>query len=102
MAPLYDVLCTTVYPSLVREMGISFGGSRKIDDVTRGSVMSHMVEAGLPEGIVNGMINDTCNEVPDALRDAARSLKEEGFPEAEVMFEKIIPEVKTRLSRIAQ
>ena len=40
LAPLYDVLCTTVYPSLVREMGVSFGGSRKIDDVTRGSAMS--------------------------------------------------------------
>ena len=47
------------------------------------------------------MIVDTCNEVPDALRDAARGLKEEGFPEAEVMFEKIIPEVQARLSRIA-
>ena len=102
LAPLYDVLCTTLYPSLVREMGVSFGGSRKIDDVTRGSVISHMIEAGLPGGIVIGMINDTCNEVPDALRDAAHSLKEEGFPEAEAMFEKIIPEVQTRLSRIAQ
>lgn len=101
LAPLYDVLSTTVYPSLVREMGVSFGGSRKIDDVTRGSVMSQMIEAGLPGGIVAGMIADTCNEVPDALRDAARGLKEEGFPEAEVMFEKIIPEVQARLSRIA-
>ena len=101
LAPLYDVLCTTVYPSLVREMGVSFGGSRKIDEVTRGSVMSQMIGAGLPGGIVAGMIADTCNEVPDALRDAARGLKEEGFPEAEVMFEKIIPEVQARLSRIA-
>ena len=101
LAPLYDVLCTTVYPSLVREMGVSFGGSRKIDDVTRGPVMSQMIGAGLPGGIVAGMIADTCNEVPDVLRDAARGLKEEGFPEAEVMFEKIIPEVQARLSRIA-
>ncbi|MEF2928787.1 MAG: HipA domain-containing protein [Collinsella sp.] len=101
LAPLYDVLCTTVYPSLVREMGVSFGGSRKIDEVTRWSVMSQMIGAGLPGGIVAGMIADTCNEVPDALRDAARGLKEEGFPEAEVMFEKIIPEVQARLSRIA-
>lgn len=101
LAPLYDVLCTTVYPGLVREMGVSFGGSRKIDDVTRGSVMSQMIGAGLPGGIVAGMIADTCNEVPDALRDAARGLKEEGFSEAEVMFEKIIPEVQARLSRIA-
>lgn len=102
LAPLYDVLCTTVYPKLVREMGVSFGGSRKIDDVTREMIIKQMGDAGLPRGIVNGMINDTCNEVPDALRDAARGLKEEGFPEAEEMFEKIIPGVKERLSRIAQ
>lgn len=101
LAPLYDVLCTTVYPNLVREMGVSFGGSRKIDDVMRESVMEQMSEAGLPRGIVTGMIKDTRNEVPDALRDAARGLKEEGFPEAEAMFDKIIPEVKTRLNRIA-
>ena len=100
LAPLYDVLCTTVYPNLVREMGVSFGGSRKIDDVSRESVLRQMAEAGLPQGIVTGMINDTCSEVPDALRDAARSLKEEGFPEAEAMFDKIIPEVQTRLNRI--
>ena len=102
LAPLYDVLCTTVYPNLVREMGVSFGGSRKIDDVTRESVMEQMSEAGLPGGIVAGMINDTRNEVPDALRDAAHSLKEEGFPEAEEMFDKIIPEVKTRLNKIVK
>ena len=101
LAPLYDVLCTTIYPNLVREMGVSFGGSRKIDDVTRESALRQMAEAGLPQGIVTGMINDTCSEVPDALRDAARSLKEEGFPEAEAMFDKIIPEVQTRLNRIA-
>lgn len=101
-APLYDVLCTTVYPNLVREMGVSFGGSRKIDDVTRGSVINQMSEAGLPEGIVLGMIDDTCNEVPDALRDAARGLKEEGFPEAEKIFEAVIPGVRERLSRIAK
>ena len=102
LAPLYDVLCTTVYPNLVREMGVSFGGSRRIDDVTRSMVFNQMSEAGLPEGIVTGMIADTCNEVPDALRDAARGLKEEGFPEAEKMFEKIIPGVRERLKRIAQ
>lgn len=101
LAPLYDVLCTTVYPDLVREMGVSFGGSRKIDGVMRESVMEQMSEAGLPRGIVTGMIDDTRNEVPDALRDAARGLKEEGFPEAEAMFDKIIPEVITRLNRIA-
>lgn len=101
LAPLYDVLCTTVYPNLVREMGVSFGGSRKIDDVTRSMIFSQMGEAGLPKGIVTGMIADTCNEVPDALRDAAQGLKREGFPEAETMFEKIIPGVQERLERIA-
>lgn len=55
LAPLYDVLCTTVYPSLVREMGVSFGGSRKIDEVTRGSVMSQMM-GRVSGGIVAGMM----------------------------------------------
>ncbi|MFR3924636.1 MAG: HipA domain-containing protein [Collinsella sp.] len=100
LALLYDVLCTTIYPNLVREMGVSFGGSRKIDDVTRESVLRQMAEAGLPQGIVTGMINDTRSEVPDALRDAAQPQRRR-FPEAEAMFDKIIPEVQTRLNRIA-
>ena len=101
LAPLYDAVCTTVYPQLVREMGVSFGGSRRIDDVNREMVIECLSECGMPRGIAVGMISDTCNETLEALRSSAVSLKEEGFPEAEGMFEKIRPGVEDRLARIS-
>ena len=49
LAPLYDVTSTTVYPEVDREMGVSFGGSRRVDQVTRSEVAATAKACGVGE-----------------------------------------------------
>lgn len=98
LAPLYDVVNTTMYPRLAREMGISFGGSRVIDEVTVDMVLSRLVGIGVSKTMIKGMFADMRNEVVPALKDAAQSLSEEGFPQVEGILKVIMPGVERRLS----
>lgn len=100
LAPLYDVVCTTIYPHLAREMGISFGGSRLIDDVCREAVLVRLESAGIARFIGETAIEDVSGEVPGALEAAADELSAEGFPLARDMLSKMIPGVKERLEKI--
>ena len=98
LAPLYDVVNTTMYPRLAREMGVSFGGSRVIDEVTVDMVFSRLAGIGVSRIMAKGMLADMRDEVIPALKDAAQSLSEEGFPQVEDMLKGIMPGVERRLS----
>lgn len=100
LAPLYDVVDTTIYPQLVREMGVSFGGSRVIDDVDRSMVEERLATCGIPPFMRTSIIEDTVREVPAALADAADELMAEGFPQATEMLERMMPGVEERLARL--
>lgn len=101
LAPLYDVVNTTLYPNLLREMGVSFGGSRVIDDVRRDDVLRRLVSCGIDRQIAEYMISDVTGEVVSALERATSHLMEEGFPVAERVLERILPGVRERVARIA-
>ena len=83
---------------LAREMGVSFGGSRVIDEVTVDMVFSRLAGIGVSRIMAKGMLADMRDEVIPALKDAAQSLSEEGFPQVEDMLKGIMPGVERRLS----
>ena len=101
LAPLYDVVDTTLYPNLVREMGVSFGGSRRIDDVGRADVLQRLASCGVAHQIAGFMVSDMVKETSDALEAAAARLVEEGFPAAERVLKQMLPGVRERAKRIA-
>lgn len=101
LAPLYDVVNTTMYPQLAREMGVSFGGSRVIDEVTVDMVLGRLASIGVSKTMAKGMLADMRDEVIPALKDAAQSLSEEGFPQIEGILKEIMPGVELRLSVLA-
>lgn len=79
-------------------MGVSFGGSRVIDEVTVDMVFSRLAGIGVSKIMVKGMLADMRDEVIPALKDAAQSLSGEGFPQVEDMLKGIMPGVERRLS----
>lgn len=100
LAPIYDVLDTTIYEKLPLEMGVSFGGTRKIDEVHRDMVFEAFEKAGISRKLVDGAIREACSELPGYLQVAASMLAEEGFPEAQVLAKSMEPGMKQRLSRL--
>lgn len=101
LAPLYDVANTTMYPQLAREMGVSFGGSRVIDEVTVDMVLDRLSSIGVSKAMARGMFADMRAELVPALENAACSLSEEGFPQVKDVLDKLMPGVEQRLATLA-
>lgn len=97
LAPLYDVLDTTIYENLPLEMGVSFGGSRRIDEVTKDMVLDTFGCAGIPKVVVNGAIDASVEELPACIERAAADLTKEGFTEAEEIVGKMLEGARRRL-----
>lgn len=78
LAPAYDLVCTTWFPDLSREMGMAIGGVQEIDAVGPNELRAVAGDIGLPqrrlssicqglaEGIVPG-IRRAADEAPDGL-----------------------------------
>ncbi len=102
LAPLYDVVCTTRYESLKREMGVSFGGSRVIDEATGEMLRERLLTIGIARSVAKGMYEAFEQELLPAMQTAANDLCFEGFPEAEELLEELSPEVRARLAIFAE
>lgn len=90
LSPLYDLTCTTVYPEIDREMGVSFGGSRRIDCVVRADVLRTARACGVGEKRGGMELDSLLEDFPSALDCAISGIAAEGFPEAENIGEKIM------------
>jgi serine/threonine-protein kinase HipA len=82
LSPLYDITCTTMYPDLAREMGISLCASRRIDDVTADDIRRSSQDAGIPAEIGWKYYLDLCKRFPDVVDVVKDELVEQGFTEA--------------------
>ena len=52
LAPVYDALCTSVYPTLSRESAMSVGGERRLDRIGRKDFARMAVEIGVAPALV--------------------------------------------------
>lgn len=82
LSPLYDLTCTTVYPELDREMGVSFGGSRRIDDVRAEDIVATARSCGVGARFARDELEELLEVFPSVLCMAAEAVAEEGFPRA--------------------
>ena len=89
LAPLYDVTSTTVYPEVDREMGVSFGGSRRVDQVTRSEVAATAKACGVGEKRGLMELDETIEEFPVALQASVEAICDQGFELAEEMGDRI-------------
>ena len=66
LSPFYDLTCIAMYPEVDREMGVSFGGSRRIDQVTRGEVAATAKACGAGKRCGLAELDETIEEFPAA------------------------------------
>lgn len=82
LAPLYDITCTTIYPNVDREMGVSFGRSRHIDTVTRNDVLATARACGVGQKFANNELDELLETFIPALEGAIEHLCAQGFKQA--------------------
>lgn len=85
LAPAYDIISTSIYSQSTREMSISVGGRRSLDEADREAFRDAAAEAGLGERMLMKRFDAMHARFREALDRAATELEEMGFQEAEKM-----------------
>lgn len=71
LAPAYDLVCTTWFPDLSRDMGMAVGGVHDIDAIGVDELRSMGNEMGVPKKAFATICHELADAVEDALRDVA-------------------------------
>ena len=75
LAPVYDVMCTAVYPNLSRVNAMSIGGAKGFDDVTRQNFVAMAEEAGMRPPLVLHRLDAMAKAIPQVARAVAEELE---------------------------
>lgn len=100
LAPLYDVLCTAVYPRLTPKMAMKLGSKYQFDDVYARHWEQFAQGVGLSPAQAKRRILELANTMPKAAR-ALQTEKLRGFGGAGVV-EQIIAVIELRCSQTAR
>ena len=98
LAPVYDVMCTAVYPNLSRVNAMSIGGAKGFDDVTRQSFAAMAKEAGMRPQLVLHRLDAMPKAIPQTARAVAEELEAE-WPSG--VYAKIEAVIRDQISRVA-
>ena len=90
LAPAYDIVSTTIYPSGTRNLSMFIGGKNRIDEIGRSDFALAAKETGIPSSVVMGQFDRLADGFEAALKEAASDLMREGFQDAEEIREKIL------------
>ena len=101
LSPLYDITCTTIYPELDREMGVSLCASRKIDDVTLTDILSSAKSIGIPEKIAKGELEELLDTFLSALNVAENDIASQGFNEVSALAKHIESDFIKRRNKLS-
>jgi len=98
LSPLYDITCTTFYPELVQEMGISLCSSRKIGDITRRDILSSAESISIDEKLAWSQYKELCEGFLPALKKAEQELIHKGYKDTSIIADFIRKDAAQRLS----
>ena len=90
LAPVYDVVSTTVYPASTRKLSFRIGSAETIDEITSADFEAAAREAGLGVRMAMGRYREMAERFVPALRAAAETLSGQGFTSAAELAEKIL------------
>ena len=99
LSPLYDVTCTTFYPLLDDEMGISLCPSRKIDDVSASDLANAALICGIPQKMAECELSNLAKSFIPALRKARTIIENQGFGDVTAVAEHIEHNFTKRLAK---
>lgn len=90
LAPLYDMVSTTVYGESTRDMAFGIGGRYRLEELDRDSFKAAAKDAGLGEKLAMRRFDELRDTVIPALDAAAEELSAQGFEKAGELRDKIV------------
>lgn len=98
LAPIYDLLSTSVYPALSKKMAMKIGGTFRPDGVGIGHFHKLIANTKTSQSMMNRLINTMRRKI----RDEAYCLREELSANGlySDIFDKIIKTIEQRLSQL--
>ena len=99
LAPIYDALCTTIYPALSRETAMSVGGERRLDKIDRQSFARMADELDISPALVMRRLDALAGKIvhaAQALRTECHALHHS------TVFEEIEAVIKTQTARLTK
>ena len=90
LAPFYDVICTRVYESSTEEMSVSINGKKNINQIRKDDLEKEAKNCGLGSKAAMKIYDELHDGIKNALLDSSKELFKKGFPDAQILAEKII------------
>ncbi len=90
LAPLYDMVSTTVYGESTRDMAFGIGGRYRLEELDRDSFKAAAKDSGLGEKLAMRRFDELRDTVISALDAAAEELSAQGFEKAGELRDKIV------------
>lgn len=97
VSPLYDVVCTTIYPQIYLEMGVSLCPSRRITDVTPSDIVSSCRSMHVSPKMGIGLYRELWDGFPSALHEAKTRISDMGYPQVGVIADHIEREFASKV-----
>ena len=97
-APLYDLVCTAVYPELSREYAMKIGGDAAFDSVSRTSFVEMATLFHVSPKLVLGRLDDLAERIVPAAATLAETFVKE-HPSG--IYGKIVAIIKERVVKLA-
>ena len=90
LAPLYDVISTTIYEGSSRDMAVAIDGKYDIDDIDRGSFNNMASRVYMGKSVAMADYDNMADAFEKAITDAGRELMEQGFTDAMKIKDEIL------------
>lgn len=97
LAPMYDLVCTTVYDSLTKKMAMKFGSKYDIDKITKNEVIKLAEVLRIKPHLFFDVLKDFAIKIETAIIDL---IKKPEFSKNKEIVYKILSEINKRIKQI--
>ena len=100
LTPHYDLVCTTVYPDVSRNLAMACGHTTAIDEVTQASLRQLAESCGVAARFVTKRFAAMCDAVPSAIQAAGAQASALGIEEP--ILAPLVAHLRERHIRMAE
>lgn len=102
LAPAYDLISTAHYRSFSTEMGMAFGGTRRLEEIEADDILALAGQLGVSARSVKRIADEVASSVVPGFIGAAAQIAAQGFDDAPYLVDELEEELAPRLDVLAR